>query len=161
MRYIRFLKYPKCSHSKEKPSPAVSALITITSDLGESFYTKDVAIAASLVRDENGESTGYGVYFWRAGMRSLQLDISVDSITAFPVKLHVAAKNYEHGDRVHEYLSSVGNDIVSAWSESLDPADKGPPRSMIERRFLCHSGKTLNIREETGESISRHIWYET
>jgi hypothetical protein len=160
MRYIRFLKYPKCSHSKKKASSNISALITITSDLGESFYTKDVAISANLVRDENSESMGYNVYHWRSGMRSLQLDISAGNTTIFPVKLHLAVKNYEHGDSVHEYLSS-GNDIVSAWSGSLDPADKGAPTSIIERRFLCQGGKMLTIREETGESIARHIWYET
>ncbi|KAI9767585.1 MAG: hypothetical protein M1840_005622 [Geoglossum simile] len=158
MRYIRFLKYPKCSHSENKSSSTVSALITITSDLGESFYPKDVAIAANLVRDENSESMGYGVYYWRAGMRSLQLDISAGNTAAFPVKLHVVVKNYEHGDSVHEYLSSAGNDIVSAWSEPLDPADKGAPHYTIERRFLCQGGETLAIREETGESIARHIW---
>src|SRR5579862_2026740 len=153
MRYIRFLKYPKCSHSKKKASSTFSTLITITSDLGESFCTKDVAIAANLVRDENSESMGYNVYHWRAGMRSLQLDISTGNTTIFPVKLHVAVKNCEHEDNVHEYLGRAGNDIVSAWSGPLDPADKGAPTSIIERRFLCQGGKMLTIQEETGESI--------
>src|SRR4051794_6201663 len=103
MRYIRFLKYPKYSHSKKNQSSSITALITISSDLGESFYTKDVTIAANLVRDEDGESMGYKAYCWRAGMRNLQLDINVGNATTFPMRLHVAVKKYEHGDDVHEY----------------------------------------------------------
>jgi hypothetical protein len=160
MRYIRFLKYPKRSYSKKEQSSTISSLITITSDLGESFYSKNVTVAASLVRDEDGRSMGHKVYQWRAGMRNLQVDISIGNIAACPVKLHVAAEKYENGDDLREYLNDAGNDIISAWSETLDLAGKGTTGSMVERRFLSLNGKTLTIREETGESIARHIWYE-
>ncbi|KAH0553397.1 hypothetical protein GP486_006532 [Trichoglossum hirsutum] len=159
MRYIRFLKYPRRSYSKKEQSPTISSLITITSDLGETFCSRDVAVAADLVRDEDGGSVARKVCQWRAGMRNLQVDISIGDVAACPVKLHVAAAKYENADDLREYLNGTGSDIVSAWSETLGLAGK-TTGSTVERRLLSQNGKTLTVREEAGESIARHIWYE-
>ncbi|KAH0542228.1 hypothetical protein FGG08_003350 [Glutinoglossum americanum] len=133
MRYIRFLKYPRCSYPRKQDSSTITALITITSDLGESFCSKDVTIAANLVRDKDGESMGYKVHQWRAGMRNLLVDVNVGDITAYPMKLHIAAK-YQNGDDSCEYLSNAGNYIVSAWSETLCLLGKSTIECMVERR---------------------------
>lgn len=99
---------------------------------------------------------------WRADMRSLNvsLDLTRTDID-WPARLHVHTKNNATmSDRFDEH-SARGHlpGIVSVWSESLNPTKgKFDTRRRVERRFTPLTGRSLNIFEDTGESIARHLW---
>lgn len=65
-----------------------------------------------------------------------------------------------HGRAVVDALSShTIPDFVSAWSDGFhSDATKGNSQ-WVMRRFEPTEGIALSIREDTGESIARHVWW--
>lgn len=50
-------------------------------------------------------------------------------------------------------------EFLSAWSDSFDSDATTGHSQWVMRRFEPKEGIALNIREDTGESIARHVWY--
>jgi hypothetical protein len=158
MRYIRFLKPPKIQGN------TITALITITSDLGDSFYTEEALLAASIHSADPLDDIYIRRGFkWLPDMRSLPISLNISGCDIdWPARLHVTLRNTPRSDHFEEHHSGVKNrSIISAWSDKLDP-DQGISEASktVERRFTPLSGRILGIWEETGESIARHIWYD-
>lgn len=160
MHYIRFLKTPKCN--TEHGALVVTALITIASDLGESFFPDDVSISARVICGGGEKTCGSEELFkWTGAMRSLkiQLRISQKLKSAFVLKLTAVD--------VNEKIEGQGGDIMllpivlDAWSGLVDPRGMVETEKMVERRFGFIHGGELRIWEETGESLARHLWSET
>jgi hypothetical protein len=158
MRYIRFLKPPKIQGN------TITALITITSDLGDCFYNDEVLLAASIhSADPLGDIYIRRGFKWTPDMRSLPISLDISSCDIdWPAKLHVTLRNSPRSDHFEEHYSGLERRcILSAWSDVLDPPQGVSEASKtVERRFTPLSGRTLGIWEETGESIARHIWYD-
>ena len=49
-------------------------------------------------------------------------------------------------------------EFVSAWSDDFDSDVTKGNSQWVMRRFGPTEGVELNIREDTGESIARHVW---
>jgi SAM-dependent methyltransferase len=99
---------------------------------------------------------------WRADMRSLviSLDLTRAEID-WPARLHVHTKENATMSDCFEDHHSRGHlpGIVSVWSEPLDYTKGHHETSRrVERRFTPLTGRKLNIYEDTGESIARHLW---
>ena len=159
---MRFLKTPKIVVTAGKV--VLQATITITTDLGETYYDSDVALAATLrSTDYDGDIFLRRTIQWTAGKRAL--DVSFDLTRTeieWPAKLHVGVKSKfgnlaDHFERFHNPGELPS--ILSAWSEPLD-AMKGTLETSrrVERRFMPLNERPLNIYEDTGESIARHLW---
>ncbi|KAF2842923.1 hypothetical protein M501DRAFT_1005628 [Patellaria atrata CBS 101060] len=156
MRYVRFLKQPKLE------GQSIKSVITVTSDLGDSFLAEDLLLSASVrSNDTHGKVMLRQTVKWSAGMRAcpVSFDISKSKMN-WPARVHVGLKNFVDADLFENqqddnYLPS----IVSVWSSILDPLQgiKQAERK-VERRFRPMNHRTLSIWEETGESIARHIW---
>jgi hypothetical protein len=159
MHYIRFLKPPKLQGS------SIKTLITITSDLGESFLPDDVQLSASLrSADGHGEIYLRKSLKWTSSSRSLSVVFNIrDSDIEWPARVHVTQRNAPLIDRFEKHHN--GGDlppIISAWSDVLDPKDGiNEASKTVERRFSPLNDRILSIWEETGESIARHIWYDS
>jgi hypothetical protein len=159
MRYIRFLKPPKIQGN------VITALITITSDLGDSFYPVEALLAAAI----HSANPLDEIYIrrnlkWLPGMRSLPISLDISGCDIdWPVKLHVTQRSMPRSDHFEEHQSGVEQpNIISAWSDVLDPSQGIMEATRtVERRLTPLSGRTISIWEETGESIARHIWYGT
>lgn len=157
MRYIRFLKTPRIEGHD------ISALITITSDLGDSFCDEDLQLAASLrSADDEGELYLRRSLKWKAGSRSLPIAFNTKgSDIDWPVRVHVALRNAGITDQFEKHHH--GGDLpiaISAWSDVLDATEGvNEATRTVERRFMPLNNRTLKVWEETGESIARHIWY--
>ncbi|KAF2810199.1 uncharacterized protein BDZ99DRAFT_387099 [Mytilinidion resinicola] len=157
MRYIRFLKPPRLQGT------ILTALVTIASDLGDSFLAEDVVLAASLCSDDTaGEIALRKALKWTSGMRSLPVafDIGQTDIE-WPVQLHVSLRGSPESDHfeMHHSLNADLPSIVSAWSGIIDPpSGLFIAEKKVERRFMPLNNRTLSIWEETGESIARHLW---
>lgn len=152
MQYIRFLKTPRL---KAKAGRAqIAALITVTSDLGESFMLRDSPIIA-LVRLEDGTVIARREFSWTAGMRSLPIEILVERRPngGRPVTLQVSA----NGLSADNLLLGPKSTILSVWSSPLT-LNSEDVEDFVERRLDIGRGHHLSVWEETRDSIARHIW---
>ncbi|KAF1355055.1 putative methyltransferase-domain-containing protein [Delphinella strobiligena] len=160
MHYLRFLKTPKVT--VKDGSVILSAVVTVTTDLGETFYLNDVALAILLrAPEQEGDIYLRRTFQWTAGMRSLPitLDITRNDID-WPARLHIGVKGGHMSDHFeYHHNSDALPGIISVWSESLNPIKgKFETRKRVERRFTPLTQRSLNIYEDTGESIARHLW---
>ncbi|RDI79948.1 hypothetical protein Vi05172_g10048 [Venturia inaequalis] len=161
MRYIRFLKTPKL-HAKEASNSVVKLVVTIVSDLGETFFPDDLLLAATLRSDKHhGDIYLRKTVKWEAGMRALPIELNFEqNHIDWPARVHVHARDATRSDHFerHDDGSDMPN-IISVWSDVLDPPQGIFEASKsAERRFTPLSNRTLSIWEETGESIARHLW---
>ncbi|KAF2263633.1 hypothetical protein CC78DRAFT_518311 [Lojkania enalia] len=161
MRYIRFLKTPRIVEEKNPSKAHVYCLITIASDLGDSFLPHDVNLSAELRSDdEDGKVYVRKVIQWSAGMRDLPILLPFGrSKITWPTRVRVGIEPGAAADDFKKLYESKTYGIVSAWSAPLDPA-KGSKEALklVQRRIGISKESQLRIWEETGESIARHLW---
>ncbi|RPB28829.1 hypothetical protein L211DRAFT_800647 [Terfezia boudieri ATCC MYA-4762] len=178
--YLRFLKPPRCtlSGSSRTKYLIVSTLVTITSDLGESFYPDQATLKCDLWGQANADlppSNNQGTCLissvnltWNAGSRNIKVEMN----TSIPPRgclaredcelvLSVSSENPKCADNLLEYHPGLGTVIISAWSAPFKIPKRGVGPSaegFVERRLQLSRSCTLRVWEETGESIARHIW---
>lgn len=143
----------------------LKAVITITTDLGETFYPDDLPLAASLrALETDGDIFLRRTFTWTAGSRVLPINLDITRSEAeWPATLHVAVRNRygylsDHFERL--YAPDDLPSVISVWSEALHPT-KGSLLSStrVQRQFTPLSDRSLRIFEDTGDSIARHLWY--
>lgn len=177
MHYIRYLKAPVASSSTNRSQCHIQTLITITSDLGDSFYGGNLHVLARVLEsgDEDGERENERMircqwFQWRTGMRAMPLQITFYMDEHSPGRLmrlmvSAALEKTDNDPKYHPYQSIRLADlprVVSAWSEPFSVQVRATKRE-VERRFEIGlpGARTLCIKEESGESIARHIWSES
>lgn len=160
MRYIRFLKPPRITLEKNTSRPQLHCLITITSDLGDSFLLHDLALSAELLDAETEEIIVWKTVQWTGG-RSLPITFPLSkSRSDRPVKVRIGVEPKAQFDDFSKLLDEDSRGTVSAWSAALVPSASGNETvKLVGRRFEICDGVQVNVWEETGESIARHLWY--
>lgn len=156
MKYIRFLKPPKLQ------GDAVVALITITSDLGESLLSAHLSLIAVLrPESDTSEALSQQLVNWNNGMRTLKITFDVrKSKVKGPIRVQVLQQSKNPLDLIRSASNFLElPPVISAWSDVLY-LQQGVRESdkFVERKLLLSNGTVLGIWEETGESIARHIW---
>ncbi|KAL1591625.1 hypothetical protein SLS60_011875, partial [Paraconiothyrium brasiliense] len=183
MRYVRFLKTPRVVHVKNRRSAHVSCLITITSDLGESFLPCSLTLSAELFQDKRLASdfefgfdldsdaqivvseilpstnnlTAWKMVRWSEGMRDLPiiLPLSRDYERNGPLVVRIGTEPKSDSDEFDRLLHQDSRGVVSVWSAPFNLPDGATISRTVERRFnIGH--RTHRIFEETDESIARH-----
>lgn len=153
--YIRFLKTPR--FQEHKKSVYISALICITTDLGDDFLAETVDLTASWVQHPSQKVQYQSALQWQAGSRQLTILLGPFSPND--------TGNQTAGLKIH--LPDVENDVLGEHSTPLVisglSAPFGPqwePAEPLIRRDLniANNVRPLRIWEETGNSIARHIW---
>ncbi|KAI9674272.1 MAG: hypothetical protein M1829_003819 [Trizodia sp. TS-e1964] len=166
MYYIRFLKPPSLKFSSGGSGGFVKSLITVTSDLGDTFYPAELLLKASIQSNCNDRKPYVLSNFrWKAGMRCLEIILDIrNAKPSWPARIHVGpggpatSMNYAALDKLNPLDNSNLPRVISAWSGFLDPPDEIEAAKLVERRFPSSTGRVLSIWEETGESIACHIW---
>ncbi|KAG0638483.1 putative methyltransferase-domain-containing protein [Tuber brumale] len=162
MQYIRFLKTPRFVYTNDRCSGAALALVTITSDLGESFFFQDVALTAKLLDGESWTSLPLSVarHTWKAGMRTLKIEL--DLVIKQKEMIHrTAVLSVSSEQTAADDLSQLeGADslVLSAYSSPFGLVGGIEAEGYVERRLTIGRKMALPVWEETGESIARHIW---
>ncbi|KAF1971509.1 hypothetical protein BU23DRAFT_556027 [Bimuria novae-zelandiae CBS 107.79] len=180
MRYIRFLKTPRIVHDKKRPGVHVSCLITITSDLGDSFLPYDLTLSAELIEyeqlagnpDTEAEASDlkllhafpnnvitWKTIHWKAGLRSLAVTIPLSRTyhQNGPLIVRIGTEPKSPCDELDKLLQHDSRGVVSVWSAPFTLETNSPGLKTAERRFKI--GDSIHhILEETGESIARHLW---
>ena len=149
--YIRFLKTPRFYQKAN-----IRALITVTTDLGDAFYPRDLTLHAMIVTEsEENWISEWQTVKWKIGMRSLC--INIDHVkTGIPVDLLLVVNSEQSREGCSVSLENIP-EIFGVWSDTFDWVEN-VASNMIERRYRTQYGKEMAIFEETGESIARHIW---
>lgn len=166
MHYIRFLKSPK-SITDSRGKHVLSAVITITTDLGDSFLCSDLSLLVEL-EDTDGTKLVDGgrakEYLWTGsdGFKGLPVEIPIRKQTmraSVEVKMVVRAK--EELRMVESFDHALGNRLNFVEDGGGVVALRGNAQGsgMVERVFRYGDGQKIQIWEEAGESIARHIWY--
>ncbi|KAI8966333.1 putative methyltransferase-domain-containing protein [Daldinia sp. FL1419] len=177
MHYIRLLRGPKLDASNLK-RPLISILLTITTDLGDSFLYPDEPVDLVIsVENPTGQSVILGTDRppkWMAGMRCLDIKVSIkahtkkDDVTC-TIRIHPATQTPPLG-------VLKGSDALPWGVVRGSPVSKGliMPVSVEMANGVCSpvAVRTLrlsaalqsrdqldvNLEEDVGESIARHIW---
>lgn len=157
--YIRFLKPPKAE--KQGMSLSITTLITLTTDLGDSFMAEDMDLLVTLNEQTTQKHIYQEIFNWKAGKRELPV-----SLGPFPVQL--AQQNLVLGATINQQHHPATVDklvqercvpvVLSGWSAPFCGLQSLVAERFIERRFTLKDGLDLRIWEETGNSIARHIW---
>lgn len=149
VHYIRFLKTARVEYQTSK-SLSVISLITITTDLGDTFLFSDALLTSCLVSAEEPENVlCQDEVHWHRGSRELSLRLHTYVGQNVPlVRLHV----------FHAQAAGFIPSILDAWSATFELVLGSRATALVERRLSLPSLSTLMIWEETGNSIARHIW---
>ena len=174
MHYIRLLRPPKVTR---QAGLHLELLFTVTTDLGDSFLHPDDPVDLQIIAEIQESSnrtilklTKRGQVLWQAGMRVAKPKIAIprqlQSALASGTKVNICISTNKKisADGAQNILStSEGGEthgqIMPVWA-ALSNSDEGVDVST--RRILlddADAGKYLvEVEEEIGESIARHIW---
>jgi len=176
MHYIRFLKAPQISTPdiSNKDRHLLSAKITITSDLGESFLSADLTLVLS-IRDRYGREVHRSRAHWISGFRELKISIDHLSqrdaglegrgfklpyrLSVWPAAGDLTPYDLEEVLRINrlQNVRSADGAVLRGLSATFRPKVEKIP-AVIYRNFKLDNGTEMMIQEDTGESIARHIW---
>ncbi|KAI9714523.1 MAG: hypothetical protein M1820_000484 [Bogoriella megaspora] len=159
MHYIRFLKAPYIASEGNKT--LLKCLITITTDLGDAFYPEEVPVTVTLrSEDPDGDIFLRKNLAWSNGMRSLPIAFDITNTDVdWPARVHICKKGSPYSDHFESHHPGSPPSIISAWSDILNPSESIlEAKKLVERRFTPVSNRVISIWEETGESITRHLW---
>jgi hypothetical protein len=134
----------------------LKAVITITTDLGETFYPDATELVATLQSPaEDGDIYLRRRLPWKPGSRNIPLILNISyQDVEWPALIHVAVNSRS------KPTSGFMHPIIDIWSSPLNPT-KGHFNSgtLVTRRFQSISSeRDLVLYEETGDSIARHLW---
>ncbi|KAF3907373.1 hypothetical protein ABW21_db0202576 [Orbilia brochopaga] len=169
MHFIRFLKLPtttvgrRSKTSSSQREVTISALLTISTDLSESFYPSNVTLRATL-RAVNATRTllTSQTLYWTAGMRSIPVTLIYTPWARDAASLGILCVSaVENRADDMRGLFAVGSEsrILSAWSTPFGILeDGGKGGALVERKLQLSAVDMIRIWEETREDIARHIW---
>ena len=185
MHYIRLLRPPTIDTS-DPDNPVLSLLLTITTDLGESFLYPDEPIKLSF---STNSDVVRGLYIcsrplepvdgrqhvqWEPGMRVLNIKLRFEKklvsekchvlITAINPAPEMMLSLFETRDLLPWRVKEGGGESKGLVASLTLKFDAGGVFSASVRELACqHRPEEMGhvkicIEEDIGESIARHIW---
>ncbi|OLN97961.1 UPF0665 family protein C23C4.06c [Colletotrichum chlorophyti] len=184
MHYIRLLRAPKLTYQGDKKYPwTLNVVLTVTTDLGDSFLVDDEPVKLKVTAgweqrtvDKNQEPMKVAaekVLRWSPGMRVLKADIPaqhlagqsfVPNTASGPMRVLIRAAGSKTGELAADIaLAGAGGScgkIMPLWADVHTPASADVPTTCVRRilRSQDMSEPYIEIEEDIGESIARHIW---
>ncbi|PLN82999.1 UPF0665 family protein c [Aspergillus taichungensis] len=160
--YIRFLKTPRVQKQKTG-ALSVSALICITTDLGDAFLAEDVDLLVSLNASNADQVLYQERVKWTASKREVPIALGPfpPHLSKHALVLSVSAPTDPRkprapfADTLLPGQQNAAPLVISGWSASFGGSESPVAEKLVERRF---GPQGLRIWEETGNSIARHIW---
>ncbi|KAK5064223.1 hypothetical protein LTR84_000056 [Exophiala bonariae] len=154
VHYIRLLRTPQTATSKKAID--VSAVIAVTTDLGDALYPADVSLHVEVVEANYPHDTLCATSLeWKATSRALKFTVQCPSkYLSRPALLHVTTKE------TTDTLKALHiPQILDVWSVEFSLSDKQRTEPVVERRLWLGNKSCVRMTEETGDSIARHIWF--
>ncbi|KAB5582916.1 putative methyltransferase-domain-containing protein [Coniochaeta sp. 2T2.1] len=171
MHYIRLLRPP--SLDVYKTGRSLKLVISITTDLGDSFLAPSTAIPIRvLIRSHGPEGSEIWTEItpvrsrptWRSGLRVLKLDLPVPAALSGIDKLHIRPADAQivAGSAVN--LAGRERGLIVPVSVDLVPASDDAAHVCYRvLKLSSHPGagleSALQVEEEIGDtSLARHVW---
>ncbi len=153
VHYLRFLKVPRLGVDSSKAC-VVRFVVTITTDLGESFYPAEATIKAILLTEEAGTVLSTAEKSWQPGTHNVPFEIPCRASTS-SLCVRVCARL----DAVEFLGIGIGRIPTIMDVQSADFSVRRPiSEARVVRRLELGPHGSLRIWEDAGESIARHIW---
>ncbi|RPA83371.1 hypothetical protein BJ508DRAFT_413567 [Ascobolus immersus RN42] len=170
--YLKFLKPPQLAPLKgPSGSFTLTTVFTITSDLGDVYFTDSIDIRATL-------SSGSAILLektisWTNGSQFVRCDMPFQSskipstglsglvLSLSPVPSEVEGRLADGIDELCRIYPDPSIQVVSASSSQTKLKGKNlfAASHLVERRLkLRTTGDVLKVWEETGENIAGHVW---
>lgn len=173
MHYLRILRPPALT--SDKGCWTVPVVLTINTDLSDAFLTPPAPIKLKIgVYDVDadaggrkvppGEIKAFRIVEWAPGSRVLKTEIRLSPGPKPPALRFFAFPSAQlwggsSGDVVQSLQSHGQGRIMPVWADVHD--GEGQPTCMACRRLRIGTEASptyLEIEEEMGESMARHVW---
>ena len=156
VHYIRFLRVPQIRLEAKGLTARITAVLTVTTDLGESYYPEDLELLVRLVDSKQpGAVVSSWRIFWRKNTQVTKLDLRHrSSVPAELMSLHVSTRKTDD-------LWGKGGlmpEVLDVWSDGFFLNVECSANDYVKRKLHLTSKTSIDIWEATGESIARHIW---
>lgn len=154
VHYIRFLRTPQTATSKKTID--VSAVVAVTTDLGDSLFPADVSLVIEVVEANHPHETLCTTSLeWKSTSRALKFTIQCPGkYLSRPALLHVTTK-----ETIDTFKALQIPKILDVWSVEFALSDKQRTEPVVERQLWLDNESRVRMKEETGDSIARHIWF--
>ncbi|KAL8653662.1 MAG: hypothetical protein Q9226_003761 [Calogaya cf. arnoldii] len=162
VHYIRFLQPPRVTRlNNDETNALLTTLLTITTDLGDAFYIGDSCVHCAIFLETASGSIGrssgsLGMAHWKPGMRVLKFEAKVP------------LRDVRHRSRffftcnepteIDTLRAERLPNIIGAFTEESYHLEGRDDTNMTVRRFRVPGDRVLEICEENGDSMARHIW---
>ncbi|KAL2022429.1 hypothetical protein VTK56DRAFT_5258 [Thermocarpiscus australiensis] len=173
MHYIRLLRPPAIQADRREPS-LLKIVLTITTDLGDSFLSPrepvHLAVIGAYTERKSGKEELIPVNLthnsnaprWQAGMRVLKLEVPLPSQPIETIQIRPSSRQLTALSMSDIYPGKQGL-IMAAYADITPQGDAGTSYVGFRSLRLPTSGdvaasQPLQIEEDIGESIARHIW---
>lgn len=167
MHWIRFLKKPSLVRTTSKfVEYRLEAKITVTTDLQESLLQDSIGISA-IVQDASGRQI-IQEYRWQSTSRSVDISFTIrprelPAGWSLPYRLGIAPDPKLNLYRLEDVATISFTQIKApvwgvqpVWSNDIwDGRDVG---MRVERLLILPNNTTIRIWEESGNSLTAHIW---
>ncbi|KAK0616505.1 putative methyltransferase-domain-containing protein [Immersiella caudata] len=171
MHYVRLLRPPTVEQGRSHRQLKIS--LTITTDLGDAYLFSQEPIELAVVGAyQNAEGRLVPVNLtqnasprWRAGMRALKFDLQLPRNPISTIQIRPANRQLTALATSDVYPVGQSNGLVMGVYVDL-PSSEGMP-SQVCFRSLRLTGASqdpaaavnaLQVEEDFGDSIARHIW---
>ncbi|ETN38838.1 uncharacterized protein HMPREF1541_06878 [Cyphellophora europaea CBS 101466] len=153
VHYIRFLSPPQAL-TVQKRTITVSAVIAVTTDLGDSYLVEDADLIVRVVEAQTNQVISEQNVTWKAFSRALKANVQCSGkYSGRSVCVHVTTLTTQSSLDSKKIPS-----ILDVWSSTFALSDRTRSEPIVARKLPLSNGSRLQVWEETGDSIARHVW---
>lgn len=152
--YIRFLKTPR--YWQEKKSVNITALICITTDLGDDFLAEDVDLVVTWTQHPSQKVLHREPLKWEAGSR--HIPIMLGPFTLSNATQQMTCLTIQSKDAQKDTLGINSTPLVISGTSAPFGPQSQAEKLILRELHVADEKRQLAIWEETGNSIARHIW---
>lgn len=163
MHYIKLLRPPVVE--KARSEPILKIVLAITTDLGDAYLSPkepiDLVVVGAYTAQKDGQEqlvpvnlTQRNLPKWRSGMRVLKIDVPlpphpIATIQVRPLNRQLTAMG------TTDICPPTGQGLIMTAFSDIGQNDPVCFRSL---RLPTPDNQTLQVEEDMGDSIARHIW---
>ncbi|KAK0744352.1 putative methyltransferase-domain-containing protein [Apiosordaria backusii] len=168
MHYIKLLRPPIVKLVRSER--CLRLVLAVTTDLGDSFFSPkdpvELLVVGAYTTTKDGKDQLVPVILtqrstpkWKAGMRVLKLDLPLPPHPIKTIQIRPANRQRTALGTADIYPPTGQGLILAAFSDiSVEKNTAAPSVCFRSLRLPTPDNQTLQVEEDMGDSIARHIW---
>ena len=159
--YVRFLKTPR-TQTKGTGFGVVLTVVCIMTDLGDAFLSDTVQLRATIAHKHTQRIVHQETVVWHAGSREVPISLGPFPLPMLKQTIILGIGPINNARQSGPVFTDHIPDrykmplVISGWSAPF--SHPGIADKLVERRLCLGNGLQLNVWEETGNNIARHLW---